>query len=84
MRATFQDLVTLITGLPGTGETSVSTIIVIYHCHTKRPLLTVYGSIQGLDVIANRIMLGLSYQNDPHSSDEIYGLDTDYQEELEP
>ncbi|KAK6811248.1 hypothetical protein RU639_013016 [Aspergillus parasiticus] len=28
-------------------------------------------------------MLRLSYPNDPHGSDEIYGLDTDYQEELE-
>ncbi|KAB8210135.1 hypothetical protein BDV34DRAFT_220732 [Aspergillus parasiticus] len=83
MGATFQELVTLITGPPGTGETSVSTRIAIYHCHTKRPLLIVYGSNQGLDVIANRIMLRLSYPNDPHGSDEIYGLDTDYQEELE-
>ncbi|KAE8323529.1 hypothetical protein BDV39DRAFT_208671 [Aspergillus sergii] len=33
--------------------------------------------------MANRIMLGLSYPNDPHSSYEIYGLDTECHEELE-
>ncbi|KAB8276586.1 hypothetical protein BDV30DRAFT_235657 [Aspergillus minisclerotigenes] len=70
-------------GPPGTGETSVSTRIALYHCHTEKPLLIVCGSNQGLDVIANRIMLGLSYSNDAHGSNEIYGLDTEYQEELE-
>ncbi|GAB1206090.1 hypothetical protein APSETT445_004771 [Aspergillus pseudonomiae] len=81
---TYREFVTLvITGAPGTGKTSVSATIALYRSQTKRPLLIVCGSNQGLDVISNRTVKALQFQNDPQGADGIFRLDTEYHEEAE-
>ncbi|KNG81060.1 hypothetical protein ANOM_010962 [Aspergillus nomiae NRRL 13137] len=80
---TYREFVTLVTGAPGTGKTSVSATIALYRSQTKRPLLIVCGSNQGLDVISNRIVKALQFQNDPQGADGIFQFDTEYHEEAE-
>ncbi|KAE8138859.1 P-loop containing nucleoside triphosphate hydrolase protein [Aspergillus pseudotamarii] len=80
---TFRELVTLVTGPPGTGKTSVSARIALYHYETKKPLLIVCGSNQGLDVISKRILKSLGLSNELSGPVGIFRLDTEYQEEAE-
>ncbi|KAE8400535.1 P-loop containing nucleoside triphosphate hydrolase protein [Aspergillus pseudonomiae] len=70
-------------GPPGTGKTSVSATIALHHSHTKRQLLIVCNSNQGLGVISNRTVKALQFQNDPQGADGIFRLDTEYHEEAE-
>jgi hypothetical protein len=87
IRSAFSDgslwwnFLSLITGPPGTGKTSVSVSIAAHCLERKWPLLIVCASNRGLDVITERIV---GYMEDKKiSMAGFYRLGTDYRESHE-
>ncbi|XRM47494.1 hypothetical protein ABZX51_010465 [Aspergillus tubingensis] len=77
----YKNYVTLITGPPGTGKTSVSAHIAAYHRKMRNPLLIVCGSNYGLDEIARK-MLKL-FKRDSLGTEGIFRLDTELGEDVD-
>lgn len=87
IRSAFSDgslwwnFLSLVTGPPGTGKTSVSVSIAAHCLERKWPLLIVCASNHGLDVITERI---IRYMEDKKiSMAGFYRLGTDYRESHE-
>ncbi|KAL2834982.1 P-loop containing nucleoside triphosphate hydrolase protein [Aspergillus cavernicola] len=71
-----RDFVTLITGPPGTGKTTVSASIAKHFIQEKKKVLIVAGSNYGLDVITKRVVEGIPTMG-------VYRLETEYREDAD-
>ncbi|KAJ9254366.1 hypothetical protein DTO207G8_3557 [Paecilomyces variotii] len=79
----YRSFMTLVTGPPGTGKTTVLEGIARYCYKEGHPLLIVHGSNFGLDVIARRIALTFPKSQPPLETSRIYRLGTDFHETSE-
>ncbi|GJP87676.1 P-loop containing nucleoside triphosphate hydrolase protein [Aspergillus niger] len=77
----YKNYVTLITGPPGTGKTSVSAHIAAFHRKWRNPMLIVCGSNYGLDEITRKILK--LFTKDNLGTEGIFRLDTELGEDVD-
>ncbi|OJJ71240.1 hypothetical protein ASPBRDRAFT_676287 [Aspergillus brasiliensis CBS 101740] len=77
----YKNYVTLITGPPGTGKTSVSAHIAGFHRKWRNPVLIVCGSNYGLDEITRKILK--LFKKEGLRTDGIFRLDTELGEDVD-
>lgn len=66
---------------PGTGKTSVTARIALFHRGLNNPLLIVCGSNHALDVVTRRLLMALDSQD--FNKDGVYRLDTEFGEDAD-
>lgn len=77
----YKDFLSLVTGPPGTGKTTVAVAIALCYLAQNKKVLIVTASNRALDVIRVRLVRGMRQKNVSHHT--LYRLETEYMETSE-